>query len=200
MPADFLINELAYQIHLATMSNANLEVPLSVIELSLREKYFPYLQPTIEEVIRQVDEFVDSTTEALKEYFSSIASFEVQALNSSQQEEVRGLLAQAGCLNEDSIDRAIEKGEFLHLVDEVTVCEIASNYPQALFNGRLFKADLPSDLNSRVAETLLRDLMSILLDVIWLSRNKKVQDRELWRGRVKRVIGGLSIIHSWMRE
>ena len=140
MPADFLINELAYQIHLATMSNANLEVPLSVIELSLREKYFPYLQPTIEEVIRQVDEFVDSTTEALKEYFSSIASFEVQALNSSQQEEVRGLWL-AGCLNEDSIDRAIEKGEFLHLVD-VTVCEIAGNYPQALFNGRLFKADL----------------------------------------------------------
>ena len=92
-PADFLVNELAYQLHAITHNQLSL-VPLTQVELSLREKYFPELHPSIDEIDRQVTAFMDDATEHLKNTIHILGSFDDSMLTDDDRKKISKALAE----------------------------------------------------------------------------------------------------------
>jgi hypothetical protein len=196
-PADFLINELGYHLH--TISQNELwKVPISIVELSLREKYFPELNPHIDELQRQISLLIGDVTEQVKNCVQYSKSFSVENIPNHLIEDIRLKLAKNQYLTEEQIDLAILKGEFFNYAQFELVVSIISKNPELIFDGVFL---IPKwDLNlkeSLVNKALRRDLENIFTDIIWFTDNNGNTAASMWRGRVRRVMGSLEIFNGW---
>jgi len=194
-PADFLINELAYHIHQNAHNELSL-VPLSAVELALREKYFPELHPTCEELQRSVKTLSDEFRVHLRS--RSDKTLNISLIASDDMSKLRRRLGQNEKLNGIEITEAIQKGEFLTYASfSVMRCIITAD-PDLVFDGTFFKKRSPDAEMSSVYDTAeYHEFLSLLMDVEWFDENHMYPEGPLWRARVKRLIGTLEIIASW---
>lgn len=196
-PADFLINELAYQFHI-TGNNELSRFPLTNIELALREKYFPELNPNLDEISRQVDELVQEIKGHVASQLHKITEFSYKILTESELDIIKKKLAQNDLLSESEVEEALIKGEFINYAPFAAVGKIVLGYPKLLFDGSMFAIEWnnnnPEDPRN---DSLLKDLRSLIEEILWFQENSKPNSKGLWRGRVKRLVGDLEIVSSW---
>ncbi len=196
-PADFLINELAYQFH-TTGNNELSRLPLSNIELAIREKYFPELNPNLSEVSRQVEQLVQELREQVANNLHKIQGFTYQILANDELVTIKKKLAQNEFLSEDEVMAALEKGEFLSYAPFSAIGKIVVAHPELLFDGVLFNIKWSRDNSGDQRNlTILRDLQHLIDEVLWFQENPGPSVKALWRGHVKRLIGNLEIASSW---
>ncbi len=194
-PADFLINELAYHIH-QIAHNELARVPLSAVELALREKYFPELQPTCEELKRSVKILTDDLRVHLRS--KSETTFNTSSIDSADMSNLRKRLGQNEKLNESEITAAIQKGEFLTYASFSMMRCIITADPNLVFDGKFFNQSWSNvEMSSTYHNADFHELSSLLTDVEWFDENHMYPQGSLWRARVKRLIGTLEIITSW---
>ena len=196
-PADFLINELGYHLHTISQNELS-KVPLSVVELAIRDKYFPELNPRIEELQRQIGLLIEEVTEQVKNGVQNLENFSIEYIPNNLLKDVRLKLAKNEYLSEEQIDLAIVKGEFFNYAQFELVVSIARIYPELIFDGTFLipKWDLERS-DSVVNESLSRDLENIFTDIVWFTENSGNSSSSMWRGRVRRVMGSLEIFNGW---
>lgn len=196
-PSDLLINELAYHLHTNAQSEIS-KYPLSEIEIQLREKYFPELHPTLQEVQRQVNEFHADLCSHIKECVPKIAEFDSSILTDEDARQIREKFAKNDYLKPAEIDRAMKNGEFINYAPYTAIVSIALRYPEMVFDGQFFNIywDVENQ-NSPANRALLEEFSHIMADLLWFSGQISGPKGAIWRSRVKRLIGSLGIIAAW---
>lgn len=196
-PADLLINELAHQLHINANSELS-QVAISEIEIAIREKYFPELYPSVSEIRRMADMICDELMSHMKSNLSTIEEFDIAVLSEVDLAEIKRSLAQNENLSLEQIDQALSDGEFITYAPLTSIIKIVERYPQALFDGVFFSQNWASiQTEKQIALPLKNELISILRDLDWILDNPAATTRPLWRGRAKRLVGGLEILSSW---
>jgi len=195
-PADCLINELAYQLHITAQSELSL-VPLTHIELALRQKYFPELHPDLDEVTRQIDLLESELREHLLTISLSIQGMSANLLSDEQKALVTKRLVRTEYASEKRIESALNSGEFIKYVSIEGVVEIVLNQPEYLFDGQFFSFKWENSDFSPMMRDLLRDLRLLLEDVLWFKELASSSSSNARRGRMKRLIGSLEMINDW---
>lgn len=194
-PADFLVNELAYQLH-AMANNQLSKIPLTEVELSLREKYFPELHPSVDEINRQVSSFLEDAKSHLKDNIHKLGSFDQSVLNEQEKIQISQALAESQFLNSEEISEIIGQGRFLSYAPVMVIIKIIRAYPSLLYDGNFFNKKW-STSETLADKTLFAELSILLTDIESFLRSNHQQLNAIERGRLKRLIGSLEIVTSW---
>lgn len=195
-PADFLINELAYHFHATAHSEVS-TVPITTVELAIREKYFSDLHPTVEEVHRKVRVFKEDLSDHLR---SKSGTYEINLslIEDTDLAQIKKRMAQNEYLNDNQVEVAIKSGEFMSYAPFNVLKAIICDNPYLVFDGIFFSQKWDSaELISLVMDMQKNELVSLLGDIAWFNDNHSASISGLWRGRVKRLIGSLEILTNW---
>lgn len=196
-PADFLINELAYHLHTIAQTEIS-QYPLSEIELLLREKYFPDLQPNLDEISRQVRALCEEMAVQVREGISQLEDFDISVIPAADLKVIHKHFATNDYLKPAEIEAAISRGEFISYAPFTTIAAVVKKYPWLVFDGNFFSVVWDqSDSNSIVNQTLAEDLQQILRDIRWFEEQNVGLRGTLWRAKTKRLIGSLEICNAW---
>lgn len=187
-PADFLINELAFHFHKIAMNELSI-IPLTQIELALKEKYFPELLPSTQSLIRSVQAFTDEVKRHLSTKNPSL--FDLSLVDQGQVTKVKQSLSRNRGLNEIAIEQAMNDGSFLDFASLSILANILKMSPETIFDDVFF----PNTLSHQDDD--VDELQSIIRDLIWFEENHQFSGSRLWRARVRRLVGSLEIIESW---
>ena len=193
-PADFLINELSYHFHSIARNEVS-KIPISVVEMKLREKYFSDLHPTLSELRRQIDLFQE---DLIHHFESKTAEFKINTsvINKNDLDAIRKKLAQNEFLDAKKIEEALEKGEFMSYASFNVLKSLMLEHPQLVFDGDFFSKKWVSDkLNPDMLHDI-EEMQSFLNDIEWFNENNSAVGR-LWRGRITRLAGTLAILMNW---
>ncbi len=194
--ADFLINELAYHLH-SSAHNQVADVPISAVELALRDKYFPELHPSVNEVSRQIELLVEDFTTHLKKLTSKITPIVSSDFSDASMGKIRHQLAENELLNAKQITDAIENGDFLSYAPVDVIILMIRKYPNLFFDGVFFKPIWEGEDNSLTDFALDRELNLLLSEIEWFLGSSPSPNKPMWRGRMKRLIGCLEIAQAW---
>lgn len=196
-PADFLINELAYHFHNVSQNELSI-VPITQIELRLREAYFPDLSPNVSEINNSISLFIESLRDHISVNLKNIPDFDSSILGTELINDVKKKLAQNELLESSKIDDAVKKGEFINYLSAKGISIILKNYPEIVFDGEFFNLKIQSRSEKDILSfEMCREISTIMDDILWLLDNKTASSKPLWRGHAKRMIGGLEIISAW---
>lgn len=193
-PADFLINELSYHFHTIAQNELS-KIPISVVEIKLRDKYFSDLNPTLSELRRQVELFQE---DLINHFKSKTPDFEINisVIDKNDLNKIRKKLGQNEFLDPKKIEDAIKKGEFMSYASFNVLKALTLEHPQLVFDGVFFSKQWKSiELDS----DMIRDkeeMQSFLNDIEWFNENNSAVGR-LWKGRITRLAGSLSILMNW---
>ncbi|MDA8905212.1 ATP-binding protein [Candidatus Thioglobus sp.] len=193
-PADFLINELSYHFHIISQNEVS-KVPISVVEMKLRDKYFSDLHPTLSELRRQVEIFQEDLIDHFK---SKTPKFKINisVISKNDLDAIRKKLAQNEFLDSAKIEEALEKGEFMSYASFNALKSLMIEHPQLVFDGVFFSKKWTSNkLNSEMLQDK-EEMQSFLNDIEWFNENSSAVGR-LWMGRITRLAGSLSILTNW---
>ena len=196
-PEDLLVNELAYFFFLASDSRIE-NSPLSLVERSIKKRYFPDLQP---EIVRINDE-INNLTRFMKEHLRAavkiLTDFQVEHISDRSIAKVRKRMSQGNPMSPEEMEKALEKGEFMSFADLPVLVEIFEKYPQTLFDGKFFVRKIldPQKLDD-VEEGLINDAQGMFKDVVWWQENGTPDSSEVWKGRSRRVVGALEVVRGW---
>jgi len=195
-PEDFLINELAYHLH-STAQNEVSKIPITAVELALREKYFSELYPTVEELHRQVEVFNSELITQLRSEITQ-GDFNYHDIPPTDLAGIKKRMAQNEVLDDLQMTEALEKCEFLSYAPFNIIRDITCSNPQLVFGRGFFKIEWsdPAD-ESSVMHTYLRDLRSFLGDIDWFLMNRSSLKNTLWRAKAKRLASALEILNDW---
>jgi hypothetical protein len=194
--ADFLINELAYHMHSISQNEVS-RVPISAVEIAIREKYFFDLYPTVDELHRQVRIFHEDLTEHLR---SKTEEFNINLLDIDPSDLllIKKRMVQNEYLDDSQVETALQQGEFLSYAPFSVLKVIICDCPNLVFDGVFFNTKWKSDSELSLLMKLQKnELVSLLDDIDWFNDNYSTPGGSLWRGRVKRLIGSLEILISW---
>jgi hypothetical protein len=195
-PADFLINELAYHMHSIAQSEVS-RIPITAVELALREKYFSDLYPTVFELQRQVMAFIEDLSGHLKSKTGDL-HINLDAIEPSELALIKKKLTQNDNLNENQVKEALERGEFLSYASFGVLKTMILEDPQLVFDGEFFRKVWDKRSSSiSLMEMQKKDLESFLDDIDWFNDNNLASGGSLWRGRVRRLVGSLEILVNW---
>lgn len=196
-PADFLINELAYQFH-TTAQNELSTTPLTSIELALRDKYFPELHPTVMEIERQVQVVVDELKEHVASKLGQSSSYSPDVIDEQQLDIIRRKLAENEYLSADQIDVALNKGEFINHATFAAIGQILKAHPEIPFDGVFYSIKWSEeDSNGALINVLKKDFEQLIDEILWFQSNSVATTSSVWRGRIKRLIGIMEIVATW---
>lgn len=194
-PADFLVNELAYHMH-KTAHNEVSVVPLSEVELRLKEKYFPNLHPTCQELLRRIGALSDELKTHLKSKRNT--KLNISQITSNEMEKLKKRLVKNKKINETQVLEAMQKGELLTYASFSVMRCIVNADPKLVFDGEFFDQNWTDvETSSAFLVEEHHELNGLLMDVEWFDENHAYPGGDLWRARVKRLIGSLEIIESW---
>jgi len=196
-PADLLINELAY--HFFIGADAKLELyPFSLIERSILHKYFPNLHPEIDYLSNEIEKLTEDMKDHLKESIKTIKQYKSSDLSYESIKKIRKKMNQGNLMNEEQMNKALEKAEFFNFADLNVCVEIFKKYPETLFDGVFFSRKIEDkDHKNDVEEDLIKDGLAMFDDIIWWQINGTSSSNPIWKGRSKRVIGSLEVINGW---
>jgi hypothetical protein len=194
-PADMLINELSVQLHFAAQREIG-EIPISKVELSLRDKYFPQLQPSIAELKSQSEAFADELRQHLATKIEN-QSFRVDDLVSTEDFEKgkNSFLAQ-GITRPEDIERLFLSGNFLEGSNIEMLLRLVMRLPELAFDGEFFTPRL-IDLAEAQKKPILEDFRLGMVDIQWLYENTPRGIIGIWRGRQLRARAALEIFRGW---
>jgi len=195
-PADCLINELAYHMHSIAQNEVS-RIPITAVELALREKYFPELHPTIDELYRQVSVFSDELMDHLRLNFNTL-KIDTSIIKSRDLTDIKRRMAQNEYLDDRQADEAIGRGEFMSYAPFHVLKDIVIEYPELVFDGTFFNQIWSVDSQtSPIMSQLKSEMHSLMEDVNWFIKKPSTSGNDLWRGRVKRLVGSLEILINW---
>ena len=196
-PADFLINELAYQFFLTADAELS-KTPLSWVERSIRIKYFPHLHPDYKEIDNQINRFVAELRTHLSENLPKISSFDSSRLNQEELLKIKSKMAESEYLDISRIEAAIKNGEFINYASFEMMLHIFELHPSILLDGQFFQNRIEESSEvSEIHQTYIRDAKEVLGDLLWFTNNRTPNNKPIWRARAKRIIGSLEIIAFW---
>ena len=192
-----LINELAY--HFFIGADAKLELyPFSLIERSILHKYFPNLHPEIDYLSNEIEKLTEDMKDHLKESIKTIKQYKSSDLSYESIKKIRKKMNQGNLMNEEQMNKALEKAEFFNFADLNVCVEIFKKYPETLFDGVFFSRKIEDkDHKNDVEEDLIKDGLAMFDDIIWWQINGTSSSNPIWKGRSKRVIGSLEVINGW---
>ena len=192
-PADFLINELAFQLHTVSLNEVS-KIPITRIELTLRKHYFPDLYPTKDRVSGLVNILQEDMREHLR---SKAGDYEVRTplFANSDLENIKARFQKNEHKSDHQIEDLINKGDFINYASFNTVKVIICDKPHLIFDGKFFEKVIhEADRYNPETVRLSDALESYLNDVEWFIENEGVPAGPFWPSRVKRLIGSLEII------
>ena len=194
-PAEFLVNELAYHMHSISQNELS-KTPISTVELAIREKYFPDLYPNVEELERQVKEFQSDLVEHLR---SKVGEFEIDEsqIDHTELSSIKRKMAQNENLGNSEISSAIQRGEFLSYASFSLLKYFVYYGPTLVFDGVFFRHKWEQSNEPDSADEMLHaDLNSVLDDIAWFLENTTGRS-QLWKARIKRLVGSLEMLTNW---
>mgnify|MGYP006078588919 CR=1 FL=1 len=192
-PADFLINELAFQLHTVSLNEVS-KIPITRIELTLRKHYFPDLYPTKDRVSGLVNILQEDMREHLR---SKAGDYEVRTplFANSDLENIKARFQKNEHKSDHQIEDLINKGDFINYASFNTVKVIICDKPHLIFDGKFFEKVIhEADRYNPETVRLSDALESYLNDVDWFIENEGAPAGPFWPSRVKRLIGSLEII------
>jgi hypothetical protein len=194
-PADMLINELSVMLHTAAQKEIG-EVPISKVELELRDKYFPELQPNESQLKRMADGFSDSLGQYLIKKIKVSNSSPEELLNPKDLHGCRDKLIAMGITSAADIDEMFSSGFFLDGSSITLLGKIVEKNPQLVFDGCFFNTQFES-LTESQSSSILQDFSTGIADVYWLYQNNVRGIQGIWRGRQLRARAALEIFGGW---
>jgi len=194
-PADFLINELAYHLHQVSHNKIS-TLPLSLLEVNLRNKYFPELLPSLEEVNRQVNSFSEVATQHIRKHLNKLIPLDVSWIDEASLRKIKVRIQKARPLESEQVDQLLARGEFLSYAPKEVRFGLIAKYPDIFFDGDFFAYKL-SEIDASLAASLVLDFTTFMRDIIWFDENNTPMMDSTWKGGVKRLIAWFEIINGW---
>ena len=196
-PEDLLVNELTYFFFVA--ADERLEsAPLSLVERSIKRRYFPDLQPEIGRIHDEITNLTRDIKNHLRGAIKNIVDFNINVLSKRSIKSIRKRMSQGKLLNESEMQNALNKGEFLNFTDLPVIVELFENYPSALFDGDFFARRIsPLEAIDEMETELIEDAKNIFRDIVWWHDNGTPDSSDVWKGRSRRVVGSLEVIRGW---
>ena len=140
-PADMLINELAVQMHTAAQKEIG-EIPISKVELGLREQYFPELQPSETDLKKMISAFTDELRQHLINRIENGEMTPEELLTQKDLSDARDKIIELGITKEDDIQRMITSGAFLEGANIALLGRLVVQTPELVFDGDFFEVEL----------------------------------------------------------
>ena len=195
-PADFLINELAYHMHSIAQNEVS-RIPISVVELAIREKYFSELFPTVDELHRQIRVFTEELVDHLRSKAEQV-ELNVSVISENEMDFMKQRMATNESLDDQQAEEAIKKGEFISYASFSVLHALIREHPQLVFDGVFFRQNWPTAAEpSLIMDSLKGELNALLNDVEWFNANYATPGGDLWRSRARRLVGSLEILINW---
>jgi len=195
-PADYLINELAYHFFLNASSELS-RTPLSLVELKIREKYFPGLHPDFAEITKQINQFYDDIRSHLGVSLPNLSNFDVTLLSENHIEKVKNQLAEFHSYNASQTQEILNAGKFPQYASNDLIKEIVRIFPSTVFDESFFIPKWSDNEAESVSKSLLEDTLLALSEIDWFLQNRNYNSSPLWQAKVKRVIGTLDLLSGW---
>lgn len=196
-PEDLLVNELAYLFFITTDQTLK-NTPLSLIERSIKKRYFPDLLPEISRINDEIINLGRDLRVHLRSSIKTLNNYNINVLKSTSIERIRKRMAQGELLNETEMQSALDKGEFLNYADLPVLVELFEKYPVALFDGVFFIREISKSTEyDAVEKGLIDDAKSIFRDIVWWHDNGTPNSSDVWKGRSRRVVGSLEVLRGW---
>lgn len=194
-PADFLINELAFHLHQISHNKIS-NLPLSILELNLRNKYFPELLPSLEEVVRQINGFTEDAIQHFRKKLNKVVPLDLSWLEENSLNKLKIHVQKARPLESEQINQLMQNGEFISYASKEVRLNLIAKYPEVFFDGKFFLYDSDT-IESNLANSLKSDFNTFMTDILWLNENSSPINDSTWKGSVKRLIAWLEIINGW---
>ena len=196
-PEDLLVNELAY-LFFITADQTLQNTPLSLIERSIKKRYFPDLLPEISRINDEIINLARDLRVHLRSSMKTLDNYNINVLKPTSIERIRKRMAQGELLNETQMQSALDKGEFLNFADLPVLVELFEKYPIALFDGVFFIRKISKSTEyDEVEKGLIDDAKSIFRDIVWWHDNGTPNSSDVWKGRSRRVVGSLEVLRGW---
>jgi hypothetical protein len=196
-PSDALVNELAYHFHTISQNELS-KTPITLIELSIRKKYFKSTYPDLDSLENQVEIFVADLSQHLLAAAKQSNQSPSRLLNENLIQLIRTKIARSEYKNSSEINKAISEWNFLPYVTLEMLATIIHQCPQFVFDGRFFSHVWESNAPVLLPNsTLLNELRIILDDIAWFFDNKGNNLSNLWQSKIKRVIAAVEILNLW---
>ncbi|MDA7616303.1 ATP-binding protein [Akkermansiaceae bacterium] len=194
-PADMLINELSVILHTAAQKEIG-EVPISKVELELRDKYFPTLQPNELQLKGMADGFADSLQQYLIAKIKDSNSSTEELLDPKDIQICRDKLIGMGITSDADINKMFSSGSFLEGSSITLLGKIVEKNPQLVFDECFFNTRFESLTESQFFP-ILQDFAMGISDLSWLYQNNGPRVQGIWRGRQLRARAALEIFGGW---
>lgn len=196
-PADALLNELAYHFHTVSQNELS-KIPITLIELSLRRKYFRSTHPDLEGLNNSINRFVSDISEHVIERAKRSNENPSCLLNSEVTQNIKSRIAKSEYKNSSEIDKIISSWNFLSYVTPEALWSIIKQRPQFVFDGQFFRQIWESEIQSSPSNSaLLNEVRIILDDLAWFIDNKSNFSLTVWQSKFKRVIAAVEILNLW---
>jgi len=196
-PEDLLVNELAYFFFLTAEERLE-DTPLSVVERSIKKRYFPDLHPEIDHINDEIRNLSREMKSHMRAAIKKVTDFKYKDLSVASIAKIRRQMSHGDLKSEKDMDDALQKGEFINYADLTVLIEIFKRYPHTLFDGEFFIRKI-SDIRSldEVDESLINDAIMMFTDLAWWQDNGKPSSSGVWKGRSRRVVGSLEVVRGW---
>lgn len=200
---DALISEVAHTIVL--LSRDHQSPPLfSTVLCSLRNKYIQTEELEIDRLTRDASRELSVIAKSLAEKFGDDDNINFfNELSAFEQTSIIGKMAISGIHDSQLI---ISKGMFLEFATPYTILGFIERHPEVFFDGTFWDAKFSSisyeDIDAkRIAqESILRQFISLVNDVIWLSQQSLSAITDENEGLIIRAKIALEILRSYRDE
>lgn len=197
LPLDCLLLELSH--HFLTITAQTIrEWPLSVVERSLRKKYFPNTLDDVSEVAEEARAIFGAMREHLSEALQEEAPFSVQDLGEEMLERIKRQALAVNLGDNTLVDDVLQEGSFAKYLDDMQLIKLLGLYPQLSFDDKFFHvphANLEPELKTDAISTVVEAMR----DVRWLHEDATsvVSKDTAWRLKFWRALGSLRLVVSW---
>jgi hypothetical protein len=195
-PVDCLIEELAYQL-LARSSATQSEFPLSELTAKLRYKYFPWTVNTYDSIKREATSLLDEMIEYFTEALSPLTPLSVDSVSTSDRTTIAEAVARLDHGGEDRVKEVIQSGEYPKYLGPRSLPHLIRKWPELALDGHFFVLSY-ADVDRRLREDVLQQVVTPLQDLIWISNPDGPQaGGPEWRNMLGRTASSLRLLVGW---
>lgn len=199
-PVDVFLTELSYRF-LTSSGQSALIWPVSVIERSLREKYFPEKTNTISSVGATATSLLKELRVHIDEELPTKSPIDSSLIDDEILDKIQRKILQTGIGDQAVVEQAVRMGQFVSYVDDRYLLQIITIWPELVMDGAFFEnaySNIPADLKDEA----LRRVIFGLEDLLWISEDgRNAISRDLtWRLRFARALASTNLLLSWRAD
>jgi hypothetical protein len=196
-PLDCLLTDLA-QHFLALAAESPRNIPVSIIERKLREKYFPHTLTNVPKAAEAAEALLAELRAHWDEVLPDVAPIDAAVIDPETLALIQRRVLQSELGDNNIVHALIVGGKFAKHVDNRFLVRMVTIWPATVMDGKFFS--IP---HTRLTDSLRAGSVAMLMngieDVRWLAEegSGSLSKDIAWRLRYARALASMRLVQSW---